>query len=97
MLFTSSLLIAAVVGAAQAQTPKGFTPAVTKQLDVLYNGTAVKIPGELLSKAGKPISTITSATKPITNSNQQPHLHLNSLSPTNSPPTPTPVTQPSCS
>lgn len=54
MLFTSSLLVAALVGVAQAQTPKGFTPSVEKQLDVLYNGTAVKKPGELLTKAGKP-------------------------------------------
>jgi hypothetical protein len=52
MLFTSSLLVAALVGAAQAQTPNGFTPAATKQLGVLYNGTAVKTPGELLSKTG---------------------------------------------
>jgi hypothetical protein len=97
MLFTSSLLVAALVGAAQAQTPKGFTPAVTKQLDVLYNGTAVNTPGELLSKAGKSFSTITSATEPNTNTDQQPHPHLNSLSPTNSLPTPSPGIQHSCS
>lgn len=53
MLFTSSLLVAALIGAAQAQTPKGFTPAAKTQLDVLYNGTIVKTPGELLTKEGE--------------------------------------------
>ncbi|KAF2702833.1 PEBP-like protein [Pleomassaria siparia CBS 279.74] len=51
MLFAPSLLVVALVGAVQAQTPSGFKPAAQKQLDVIYNSTSVKTPGELLSKA----------------------------------------------
>jgi hypothetical protein len=54
MHFTSTLLIAAVASLAHAQqatTPKGFTPSVNTKLDVTFNSTAVKTPGELLSKA----------------------------------------------
>ncbi|KAF2448922.1 PEBP-like protein, partial [Karstenula rhodostoma CBS 690.94] len=51
MHFSKGLVVAAAVGVAQAQTPKGFTPAATAQLDVIYNSTKVSTPGELLSKA----------------------------------------------
>ncbi|KAF2685326.1 PEBP-like protein [Lentithecium fluviatile CBS 122367] len=50
MHFSSSVFIAALVGIAQAQTPEGFKPSVNTKLDVMFNSTAVKTPGELLSK-----------------------------------------------
>jgi hypothetical protein len=56
MHFSTGLIIAGAVGIAQAQTPKGFTPAATSQLDVIFNTTMVSTPGELLSKAGTSIS-----------------------------------------
>ncbi|KAF2871246.1 phosphatidylethanolamine-binding protein [Massariosphaeria phaeospora] len=52
MLFTSSFLIAVVVSIAQAQTPEGFTPVVSTKLDVVFNSTAVRTSGQLLTKAG---------------------------------------------
>lgn len=60
MLFTSSFLLAILAGAAHAQTPQGFRPAATKLLDVIFNSTTVKTPGQLLTKARKypNISTI---------------------------------------
>ncbi|OAG04731.1 PEBP-like protein [Paraphaeosphaeria sporulosa] len=51
MHFSKGLVVAAAVGIAQAQTPKGFTPAAKAQLDVIFNSTKVSTPGELLSKA----------------------------------------------
>lgn len=50
MHFFSSLLVAAVAGIAQAQTPQGFSPASNTKLDVIFNTTAVNTPGQLLSK-----------------------------------------------
>lgn len=52
MLFSASFVVAALVGIAQAQTPQGFTPAVNTKLEVMFNSTAVKTPGERLAKAG---------------------------------------------
>ena len=52
-MFFASILVAALVGVAQAQTPKGFTPSVNSKLDVLFNSTAVSEPGKLLTKASK--------------------------------------------
>ncbi|KAF9737387.1 hypothetical protein PMIN03_000927 [Paraphaeosphaeria minitans] len=51
MHFSKGLIVVAAVGVAQAQTPKGFTPAAKAQLDVIFNSTKVNTPGELLSKA----------------------------------------------
>ncbi|OAL04435.1 PEBP-like protein [Phaeosphaeriaceae sp. SRC1lsM3a] len=53
MYITSSMVVAALASCAiaQAQTPKGFTPSVNTKLEVLFNTTSVKTPGELLSKA----------------------------------------------
>jgi hypothetical protein len=55
MYITSSIVVAALASIAQAQaqaqTPKGFTPSVNTKLDVIFNSTTVKTPGELLSKA----------------------------------------------
>ncbi|KAF2646562.1 PEBP-like protein [Massarina eburnea CBS 473.64] len=51
MYFTSSLLVAALLGVAQAQTPSGFKPEVKAKLDVMFNSTAVSAPGKLLTKA----------------------------------------------
>jgi len=48
----SFLFVATLVGIAQAQTPSGFSPATNTKLDVIFNTTTVKEPGELLSKAG---------------------------------------------
>ena len=50
MHFSSQVLVAALAGIAQAQTPRGFKPSVNTKLDVMFNSTAVKSPGELLSK-----------------------------------------------
>jgi hypothetical protein len=54
MLFTSSILIAALVSLAQAQsvTPSGFKPSANSKLDVFFNATMVMTPGQVLSKAG---------------------------------------------
>ncbi|KAF2113528.1 phosphatidylethanolamine-binding protein [Lophiotrema nucula] len=51
MYFTTSVLLAALVSIAQAQTPKGFTPSVNTKLNVMFNTTSVATPGELLPKA----------------------------------------------
>jgi hypothetical protein len=53
MYLASSIVVAALasIAQAQAQTPKGFTPSVNTKLDVIFNSTTVKTPGELLSKA----------------------------------------------
>ncbi|KAJ4293336.1 hypothetical protein N0V90_008618 [Kalmusia sp. IMI 367209] len=45
------MLVAGVVGIAQAQTPSGFKPAANTKLDVIFNTTKVTTPGELLTKA----------------------------------------------
>ncbi|KAL5115611.1 hypothetical protein ACEQ8H_006498 [Pleosporales sp. CAS-2024a] len=51
----SSVLVATFTLAgmvhAQSQTPKGFKPSANTKLDVFFNTTSVKTPGELLSKA----------------------------------------------
>ncbi|KAF2125511.1 PEBP-like protein [Dothidotthia symphoricarpi CBS 119687] len=51
MYFVPFLFIATLIGYAQAQTPKGFTPSVNTKLKVLFNDTSVKTPGQLLTKA----------------------------------------------
>jgi phosphatidylethanolamine-binding protein (PEBP) family uncharacterized protein len=53
MYITSSLVVAALASCAiaQAQTPRGFTPSVNTKLELFFNTTSVKTPGELLSKA----------------------------------------------
>jgi hypothetical protein len=53
MYITTSIVVAALasIAQAQAQTPKGFTPSVNTKLDLIFNSTTVKTPGELLSKA----------------------------------------------
>jgi hypothetical protein len=61
MYIASSLLVAALATGAiaqkapspsgQAVTPKGFTPAVDTKLELFFNTTSVKTPGELLAKA----------------------------------------------
>jgi hypothetical protein len=64
MYFTASLLVAVVAGGAcaqksangQAVTPKGFEPSVNTKLELFFNTTSVKTPGELLSKASMLIS-----------------------------------------
>lgn len=48
-----SVLIAALVGIAQAQTPQGFTPTVDTKLNVMFNNTVVANPGELLPKSSR--------------------------------------------
>lgn len=53
MYLSSSIILAAVIGFAQAQTPSGFTPQVNTKLDVLFNSTSVATPGQKLSKASK--------------------------------------------
>jgi hypothetical protein len=50
MHFSSTLLLVTLSGLAQAQTPRGFNPSVNTKLDVMFNSTTVKTPGELLSK-----------------------------------------------
>lgn len=54
-MYKLSLLVAALAASvAHAQsTPQGFTPAVKDKLEVVFNSTTVKTPGELLSKAGE--------------------------------------------
>jgi phosphatidylethanolamine-binding protein (PEBP) family uncharacterized protein len=51
MLFVSSLLIITLAGIAQAQTPQGFRPNTSTQLDIIFNTTSVKTSRELLSKS----------------------------------------------
>ncbi|KAJ4330754.1 hypothetical protein N0V87_009734 [Didymella glomerata] len=53
MLFTSTILIAAMASLAQSQsvTPSGFTPSASSKLDVFFNTTMVMTPGQMLSKA----------------------------------------------
>ncbi|KAF2844715.1 PEBP-like protein, partial [Plenodomus tracheiphilus IPT5] len=51
MQYKTSLLAAALVGFAQAQTPSEFVPNVNAKLDVMFNSTVVGTPGQLLSKA----------------------------------------------
>ncbi|KAJ8110417.1 hypothetical protein OPT61_g6737 [Boeremia exigua] len=53
MYFASSLLVAGLAGLAQAQsvTPAGFTPPANNKLDLYFNSTMVKLPGQLLAKA----------------------------------------------
>ncbi|KAF1928362.1 PEBP-like protein [Didymella exigua CBS 183.55] len=53
MLFTSSVLIAALASLAQAQsvTPSGFTPSASNKLDIFFNSTMVMTPGQMLTKA----------------------------------------------
>lgn len=55
MYITSSFVLlaamASMVHAQSAQTPKGFTPAVNTKLELFFNSTSVKTPGELLPKA----------------------------------------------
>jgi hypothetical protein len=67
MYIASSLLVAALATGAiaqkatstgqtttptgQAVTPKGFTPSVNTKLELFFNTTSVKTPGELLAKA----------------------------------------------
>jgi hypothetical protein len=55
MHFTTPLLVAALAYSAQAQsvTPSKFTPAASNKLDVFFNSTMVKTPGEVLPKAGQ--------------------------------------------
>lgn len=42
----SSVLVAALAGIAQAQTPQGFKPSVTNKLDVMFNSTMVAKAGQ---------------------------------------------------
>ncbi|KAF1954270.1 PEBP-like protein [Byssothecium circinans] len=51
MHYSSSLLVAALLGVAQAQTPPGFKPEAKNKLEVMFNSTSVNRPGQLLSKA----------------------------------------------
>lgn len=53
MYLSSSLLIVALAGFAQAQTPSNFTPQVNTKLEVIFNSTMVNTPGQTLTKAGK--------------------------------------------
>ncbi|KAF1847994.1 PEBP-like protein [Cucurbitaria berberidis CBS 394.84] len=52
MSLLTSLLFAAIIGFAQAQTPTGFTPQVNTKLEVAFNTTMVATPGQQLTKAG---------------------------------------------
>ncbi|CAO2647312.1 Nn.00g082340.m01.CDS01 [Neocucurbitaria sp. VM-36] len=52
MYFSSSIILATVIGFVQAQTPSGFTPQVNTKLDVLFNSTMVATPGQQLTKSG---------------------------------------------
>ena len=54
----SSVLLAALAGVAQAQTPQGFKPAVNTKLDVMFNTSMVMEPGQLLTKAGMRVSLV---------------------------------------
>lgn len=51
MYISSSLVVAALASMAHAQTPRGFTPAVNTKLELFFNTTSVRTPGELLPKA----------------------------------------------
>ncbi|KAH6638935.1 phosphatidylethanolamine-binding protein [Boeremia exigua] len=53
MYLATSLFVAGLAGLAQAQsvTPAGFTPAAMNKLDVYFNTTIVRIPGQVLPKA----------------------------------------------
>lgn len=55
MYFAKPLILAGLAGLAQAQsvTPSGFTPAASNKLDVFFNSTMIKTPGEVLAKAGR--------------------------------------------
>lgn len=50
MHFSASILVVVLAGIARAQTPRGFQPSVNTKLDVMFNSTTVRTPGELLSK-----------------------------------------------
>lgn len=52
MRLSAAIIVAGVVGIAQAQTPQGFKPAVNTNLELLFNTTKVTKPGEMLTKAG---------------------------------------------
>lgn len=58
MYFFSSLLLVALAGFAQAQTPGNFTPQVNTKLEVVFNSTMVNTPGQTLSKASKLLLTV---------------------------------------
>jgi phosphatidylethanolamine-binding protein (PEBP) family uncharacterized protein len=53
MYISSSIAVVALASMAyaQSQTPKGFKPAVDTKLELFFNTTSVKTPGELLPKA----------------------------------------------
>ncbi|KAF2203933.1 PEBP-like protein [Delitschia confertaspora ATCC 74209] len=51
MFLASIFLTCALLGVSQAQTPEGFTPSVNTKFDVLFNSTAVAIPGQQLKKS----------------------------------------------
>jgi hypothetical protein len=53
MYFSTSVLVAGLVGLAQAQVPSGFTPQATTKLEVIFNSTMVSTAGQQLAKAGK--------------------------------------------
>ncbi|KAF1994833.1 PEBP-like protein [Amniculicola lignicola CBS 123094] len=72
MLFPSSLFIAALVGATQAQTPPGFKPQVTTKLNVIFNSTSVTKAGELLTKT----ATATAPNLALTNVNSTSDTYL---------------------
>ncbi|KAJ4993539.1 hypothetical protein SVAN01_01087 [Stagonosporopsis vannaccii] len=53
MYLATSLFVAGLASLAHAQsvTPAGFTPSANSKLDVFFNSTMVKTPGEILAKA----------------------------------------------
>ncbi|KAI4627678.1 hypothetical protein J4E80_001812 [Alternaria sp. BMP 0032] len=51
MHFIPSVLVAGLVGLAQAQVPSGFTPQATTKLEVIFNSTMVNTVGQQLAKA----------------------------------------------
>lgn len=53
MHFIPSVLVAGLVGLAQAQVPSGFTPQATTKLEVIFNSTMVNTAGQQLAKACK--------------------------------------------
>jgi hypothetical protein len=55
MYFSTSVLVAGLIGLAQAQVPSGFTPQATTKLEVIFNSTMVNTAGQQLAKACKPL------------------------------------------
>lgn len=51
--FSTSVLVAGLVGLAQAQVPSGFTPQATAKLEVMFNTTVFETAGQQLAKACK--------------------------------------------